>query len=323
MNLSYLIRSAFNITTRFAPTPIIPDYAMPYQINTSRLFLTYPQCTLTKERTLELLMEKFDIFNYIIASETHANGDPHIHVYLELNEAYRSRDSKFADIDGFHGNYQGCRSTKNVQKYCTKAEDYISNLDVSNLGKSSRSSDMESIISGKRTIYELVKEKPQYLMGFTKLLNDYNTFIRYAPETRTALPVFLPNPWGLVLPSIKKSKKRHYWIWSEQPNVGKTYLFAKPLINDYIGYLRVGNEPYYNIKGNESFIIFDEYNAAVVPYYILNSICDGSYSYRIFQGGTLSLKDPLIVVLSNNPIHKLYPNRNDLLYARFKEFEIK
>jgi hypothetical protein len=32
----------------------------------------------------------------------------------------------------------------------------------------------------------------------------------------------LPNTWDLVLPLLPGEKKRHYWIWSAEPNRGKT-----------------------------------------------------------------------------------------------------
>ena len=171
---------------------------MPFQINSSKLFLTYPQCNVPKEKVLELVTTMFQPLYYIIAHELHANGDDHIHCYLELGTSYRSRSAKFADFvyegNTFHGNYQGCRSAKNVIKYCTKAEDYLSNMDVSNIGKSSRSDDFRRLIDGSISISDLIIEKPQYLMDCQKLVNSLNCFKRIKNDTRTPLPTFIPNP---------------------------------------------------------------------------------------------------------------------------------
>lgn len=81
-------------------------------------------------------MEAFkeqEIMDYVVAEEVHKNGDPHLHVWLKLKNAVNTRNCKFADIGGYHGNYQGVRSNKCVIKYCTKAENYIASIDVGNL----------------------------------------------------------------------------------------------------------------------------------------------------------------------------------------------
>lgn len=144
----------------------------------------------------------------------------------------------------------------------------------------------------------------------------------WAVDERGSLPVFLPNPWGRVLPSRLSGKKRHYWIFSRVPNRGKTTQFAEPLCKNYRGYLKGGDFSWWSLTGDEEFIVLDEYNSASLKFYSLNCMCDGNFEYRIFMGGLLKLMKPLIIVLSNQSISDLYPFRNDLLYERFKEIEI-
>lgn len=297
---------------------------MVYQINSSKLFLTYPQCTLTKEDVRDYLQQKFNPSEIIVASELHTNGDPHIHAYLSLKDTFRTRDSRFADLPGgFHGNYQGCRSAKSVIKYCTKEDDYTGNVDVASvLGKSKRSGVLGELILGKRTLLQVVDDNPQYLYGYSKLKADYLNYLKDKEDGRLELPPFLPNPWGKVLPSKRNSKRRHYWIFSRQPDKGKSYLFARPLSQEYKCHHRTSNEPYYNIRGDEQCLILDEYNFAKFKFHELNAIADGTYDYRIFHGGVVRLKDPLIIVLSNVSISELYPHMNHLLYARFIEYEL-
>lgn len=298
---------------------------MPFQINSSKLFLTYPQCKVTKEDALEFLTLTFAPKEYIIAHELHKNGDDHLHVYLSLPGPIRTTNPHFADLpNSVHGNYQGCRSAKNVIKYCTKAEDYLSNMDVSALlqSRSNRRELLGSLLDKRRTLVSLVEEFPEYLYGYSKLKLDYTNFLKDKEDVRLPLPMFLPNPWSKVLPSKKKCKKRHYWLYSDRPNVGKTYHFALPIFQTYKVHLRTGCEPYWNLRGDEEAVILDEYNSASFKFYMLNGMCDGTYSYRIFQGGVIELKTPLIVVLSNLPISALYPNMNELLYARFNEIKL-
>ncbi|UYD39135.1 MAG: replication associated protein [Wigfec virus K19_654] len=297
---------------------------MPFEINSSRLFLTYPQCSLTKEHVYNYLSERYSPEEIIVAHELHKNGDHHIHAYLKLSSALRTRDCKFADIENFHGNYQGCRSAKNVIKYCTKEEDFLSNIDVSAILKksSSRKEHFGSVLLGKRTLLELVEEEPQYLMGYCRLKNDYLTFIQDKTPRNSCLPDWLPNPWGKVLSTRIKGKRRHYWIYSTKPNLGKTFLFGEPLVREYNGHLRVGSEPYWDIRGDEQFVVLDEYNSAIFRYDQLNSMCDGNFAYRIFMGGVKRLHYPILIVLSNLSISTIYPNMHSLLYARFNEIHL-
>lgn len=297
-----------------------------FQINSSRFFLTYPQCTLLKEDVRDYFIHNFKVQEYVVAHELHANGDSHIHVYLRLTDPLRTRDCKFADLPGgFHGNYQGCRSAKSVIKYCTKSEDYVSNIDVSSIcGKSSgRRPAMSLLVKRERTLADLVHEFPEFLHGYTRLKLDLDNFFRDTEVKKDKLPTFLPNPWAYVLPSRRCAKRRHYWIWSEQPNKGKTYHFARPLITNYNVHIRTGSEPYWTIRGYEECIILDEYNTAHFKYCQLNAMADGNFGYRVFHAGVFTLDMPLIIVLSNQSISTLYPHMNFLLYERFKEIELR
>lgn len=107
------------------------------------------------------------------------------------------------------------------------------------------------------------------------------------------------------------------------PNMGKTTSFAKPLFETYRSCLQAGDFTYWNVFGRECIIILDEYNTAKLNYAALNSMADGTFGYRVFQGGVITLKDPLIIILSNQPICEMYPHMNALLYARFNEIELK
>ncbi|AXH74712.1 MAG: Rep catalytic domain protein [Cressdnaviricota sp.] len=297
---------------------------MVYQINSSRLFLTYPQCTLSKEEAYDYLENLFKPEEILVAHELHASGDDHLHCYLRLSSPIRTRDPRFADLPGpFHGNYQGCRSAKRVLVYCTKGDNYRSNFDVAPLveKRSKRKELMGELLLGKRTLVELVEENPEYLHGYSRLRNDYLTFVRDKGDSRPSLPTFLPNPWGLVLPTKILSKLRHFWIYSDKPNLGKTYHFARPLTEYAVAHLS-GPQVYFDLSGNEQAIIFDEYNHATFKYHELNAMADGTYRFRLFMGGQIFIKDFIVIILSNCSISTLYPHMYELIKARFKEIKL-
>lgn len=297
---------------------------MPYELHSSQLFLTYPQCNLDKQVAYDILFLKFNPTEIVVAHELHQNGDSHLHAYLRLPAAVRTKDPTYFDLPPFHGNYQGCRSSKNVLRYCTKEEDYIANFDVAQkvAKTSTRKKDMETLLLGKRTLEQLVVDEPQYLYGYSRLKLDYTNYLKDTKSTKEDLPFYLPNPWGKILPTAWKRKCRHFWIFSRMPDVGKSYLFARPLAQNYRAHIRTGSEPYWDIRGDEQLVILDEYNHNIFRYDQLNAMCDGSFGFRIFMGGIHRLLDPIIIVLSNKSIDEMYPFMHNLLYARFKQIEI-
>lgn len=145
----------------------------------------------------------------------------------------------------------------------------------------------------------------------------------FASDPRATLPNWLPNPWGLVIPSRRGIKRRHYWIWSATPNVGKTTLFALPLEKAYRCKIVCGKLSFWPISGQEELLILDDYNHASLKFNELNQMCDGTFTYDRKYSSMVRMSDPLIIILSNNPIWVLYPNMNQYLYARFNELEVQ
>lgn len=317
---------------------------MPFRLSTKQLFLTYPQCNLSKENAwihLEELLRPKKIIQYVVAHELHLNGDDHLHCYIKLEKVVETQNEKYFDLpktlvaaDGdnsntslfWHGNYQGCRSMKNVLKYCTKKEDYISNFDVDdvlNKGSNTKKIIAQQIMSGLETELTILEKYPQYLFGFKRFKEDIDLWRSLIPTKKVHLPYWIPNPWGYVLPYKRNQKRRHYWIFSTQPNKGKTTFFAEPLVKEYNIHFKTGGEfTYWNLRGDEEGIILDEYNHAYLKWDKLNSMADGLAEYRRCGSSNICLKKPLLIILSNRSIKDLYPNRNDLLYARFNEKEI-
>ncbi|AFM38721.1 replication initiator protein [Jacquemontia mosaic Yucatan virus] len=112
---------------------------MPRQPNKFRLasrniFLTYPQCSLDKNHVLELLQNlPWTIVRptYIrVAREIHSDGNPHLHILIQLSGKSNIKDERFFDISHpsrstpFHPNIQAAKDTNAVKNYITKEGDY-------------------------------------------------------------------------------------------------------------------------------------------------------------------------------------------------------
>lgn len=304
---------------------------MPFQLNSSKLFLTYPQCPLSKEDVLQFFTDQLRSyqFHYVIAHELHQNGDHHIHCYFELDSPYRTRNAKALDILGtdgvrYHGNYQGARSSKLVLKYCTKKEDYLSDMDIASIlaRKSSRTVAAEQLVLHKRPLEEVVHEHPCLLFGYQRLKMDLTILKEDLEKEVLVLPPFLPNPWAKVLPSFRRGKKRHYWIYSRRPNLGKTFHFAIPLRDEFGAVIATGDLTYWLVKPSTQALILDDYNTAKLKWDALNQLCDGTYQFRVAYRGVVTVAKYIVIVLSNAPISELYPNMNLFLYERFQEIEL-
>lgn len=298
---------------------------MPFELNTKNVYLTYPKCSVSTEDAYKDLFLRFTPEKLLVAHEFHADGTDHLHCYMLLSKAICTKNCHYYDILGHHGNYQGCRSPKKVLQYCSKGGDFKANFDVM-LCLSSVKPDRATIageLLKKRPITEVVEEYPQLLFGYNRLKLDVESFFFDKVSSNDSLYHWLPNPWGLLLSSRIRTKKRHYWIYSDKPNLGKTYQFALPLSKACKVVIRTGDEPYWSgLSSDTECIILDEYNAAIFKFYQLNAMADGTYAYRRFQMGVISLNNPLIIVLSNVSISIIYPNKCDLIYARFKEIKL-
>ena len=119
-----------------------------FRLQGKHLFLTYPEIKLSREEALEQLKEKIlprRIEKYVISTEKHRTGAEHLHVYLNLDKSSDIEDKERLDLeiegnDGAekkHGNYQSCRSYKNVVNYIIKGgrEDVLTNMNLDDLGR--------------------------------------------------------------------------------------------------------------------------------------------------------------------------------------------
>lgn len=100
-----------------------------YRANRRNFYLTYAQCPLPKEDILENLKKIAEIDKYLIAQELHQDGNKHIHAYIQFKKKQDFRNSRWADIEGFHPNDGGSvRNHNSLLRYCSKDEDFITNF---------------------------------------------------------------------------------------------------------------------------------------------------------------------------------------------------
>lgn len=110
-------------------------------------------------------------------------------------------------------------------------------------------------------------------------------------EDRVIILETLPNIWNIDLPVEWGTKKRHYWIWSDEPNRGKTKFtdflkktgFAQEINTD---------SKYHVIDPKRNVLILDEYNNAKLTVRELNKICDGTRIYDVKNKNSVTIEKP-------------------------------
>lgn len=92
-------------------------------------FLTYSQCSGTKEELLEFLRTIDTVEEYAIAREEHSDGGQHFHVFVRFRTGVRWRDVLLFKFGARTADAQAARSVRAVIKYVEKDGDYISNIE--------------------------------------------------------------------------------------------------------------------------------------------------------------------------------------------------
>nr|QTT61773.1 replication-associated protein [Opuntia virus 2-DBG_56] len=103
-------------------------------VKAKNIFLTYPQCSLSKEEVLHQLQHIHLPSNkkYIkIAKELHEDGQPHLHVLIQFEGKVQITNNRLFDLVSptrsahFHPNIQGAKSSSDVKSYIDKDGDTL------------------------------------------------------------------------------------------------------------------------------------------------------------------------------------------------------
>lgn len=150
-----------------------------FRFNAATIFLTYPQCNLTRETLLQELQAIFEIKDYVIAQEMHQDGSPHLHAFLKFERKINKRTADFADLrggppDGFHPNITAPRSIKAVITYVEKVSDTLCKrkLNYFKDGNYIASDGIKDLLT-KKTYGTLVKEATNKSEFMTMVLEHF------------------------------------------------------------------------------------------------------------------------------------------------------
>nr|QNQ79158.1 replication-associated protein [Potato yellow mosaic virus] len=172
-----------------------------FSIKAKNYFLTYPQCSLSKEEALSQLQNLTIPVNkkFIkICRELHENGEPHLHVLIQFEGKFNCTNNRLFDLVSptrsahFHPNIQGAKSSSDVKSYVEKDGDTVEWGMFQIDGRSARGGQQtandaaaEALNSGtKEEAMKIIKEKlpEKFLFQYHNLSSNLDRIFMKAPE---------------------------------------------------------------------------------------------------------------------------------------------
>ncbi|ADR77532.1 replication-associated protein [Sida golden mosaic Liguanea virus-[Jamaica:1:2008]] len=172
-----------------------------FRINAKNFFLTYADCSLSKEEALSQLQNINTPVNqkFIkICREFHKNGNPHLHVLIQFEGKYQCTNNRFFDLVSptrsahFHPNIQGAKSSSDVKSYINKDGDTLEWGEFQIDGRSARGGCQSAndtyakalnASSAEEALQIIKEEQPQhfFLQHHNLVANAHRIFTK-APE---------------------------------------------------------------------------------------------------------------------------------------------
>lgn len=293
-----------------------------FRARSKTFFLTFAQCDETKEAAAKRIAEReVDLDWYIVASEAHADGNPHLHVVLRYKAELSTNDQKrFNYIGQKQANIVRPRDIKATVAYVTKGGDYQAEgidvpafLEAAKSKKSTAHTIAATSLLNGTTIEALLAENPGYVLNNLRKLKEFSAYlteIEVAKQARSLKPFTLKITTVSDVKEIKigfprESGDKHYWIYGPTA-VGKTTRVLDPLRNHGSGFAIPYNNDYNGYNDEYQFLYCDEFRGQLTSF-CLNQLCDGGLMKLNTKGGTVVKRKNLpIVVISNFPPSEVY-----------------
>nr|CRI68561.1 Replication protein [Pepper huasteco yellow vein virus] len=172
-----------------------------FRLNAKSYFLTYPQCSISKEEAVAQIQNLWTPVNkkYIkICKESHEDGQRHLHVLIQFEGKYQCTNNRFFDLVSstrsahFHPNIQGGKSSSDVKTYIDKDGDTVEWGEFQIDGRSARGGQQSAndtyakalnSASAEEALQIIKEEQPQhFFLQFHNIVSNANRIFHTPPE---------------------------------------------------------------------------------------------------------------------------------------------
>lgn len=325
--------------------PPPPSKPSRFRLQGKNFSITFPQCDVKKEVASERIEQEFkdSMKGYVVCEENHKDGTPHLHVYLSFHDKKTfCKTDCFDFIGGKHGNYQVTKSVKKWVEYVTKAGVYVAKgVDVDAIKKKKASistSIAESICQGK-TLSEINKESPGYVMINKRKIEEYESWIKCESAKKQKIDWIMPVTDGLTdanlqiakwiclnIRQTRKFKAPQLYIHGPR-NLGKTSLVEWLERSLSVYHMPTTEEFYDHYSDDYDLVVIDEFKGQKTLQF-MNQFLQGSpMTIRKKGSQSMKYKNLPVVILSNYALNDCYPKaandgRLDTLLCRLEIVEV-
>lgn len=252
-------------------------------------FLTYPQCTATKEELLAALpsFSTHPVVEWVICRELHEDGSPHLHAFVKFGaKIFLDRAMNKFDFMGYHGNYQVAKSWAACSRYAKKDGDFIASFDTASAAQK----------RGKKSIDMMTRDDPK-------------TLVEDGTISALTLPALMKAraTWLLLDKPQDQPALRGIWVYGP-PGVGKSHMVRtkEPHL-----YLKAQNKWWDGYQGQEAVLLDDFDKQGVCLGHYLKIWSDSWACTGEQKGATIPLNHKRFYITSNYSIDQLFPEGED------------
>ena len=282
-----------------------------FYFNQKSLFLTYPHTekgiAISRSDLGNYLRDAFKCKIVVVCQEKHADGNPHLHCWLEWDEQFFTSNPRLFDFRGHHPHFGRMKDNKkntrqNVLNYMIKEDTnlFAIGIDINQWKYCSQNKNKyicEDLISGNASLPDIVDKNPSVLMNYNRLKVNLEA---YKLDKSQNTSIFKTN--------------NNLWICSP-PGTGKTY-YATHLYPSF--FLKPQNKWWDGYRG-EPVVILDDFDDAKMSHYI--KIWSDNYnSIGEIKNGTVTLKFNTFIITSNYMPINYWPNDLELRMAIYRRF---
>nr|WCR62204.1 MAG: replication associated protein [Circoviridae sp.] len=269
-----------------------------FRLQAKNIFLTWPQCEVSKEAALEFIKDvckDFGVSYVFVARESHKDGNKHIHALVRLKEAIDTYDERFFDMEDKHPHIEVARNIKSVITYLKKENDTLEWGD-----RPACAGIVDKKIKQERMLRDLqTKTIHEIMLEGEYTVYEMNAMMRlkqYADATKRVWPQF---------------RKRHVlWYWGPTGS-GKTRAASETLQrecpNDWIPITGDCNT-FFNGYDAQKGVLFDDFRAGTMRFNVLLQILDG---YRVMvnvKGSVREWNAEWIIITSSGRPEDIFYN---------------